>query len=71
LELVLTILVFTTLQEFFLTAKHILRSTPSHGTAAFQKWNEPEVLLNNQLSQCKDEVHKAFCGKGTFIDDVT
>ncbi len=49
-------------QEFFLTTKHILRTTPSHGIAAFQKWNEPEVLLNNQLQQCKNDVHKAFCG---------
>ena len=42
--------------------KHILRMTPSHGTAAFQKWNDAEVVLNNQLQQSKDDVHKAFCG---------
>jgi hypothetical protein len=39
-----------------------MRTTPSHGTAAFQKWGDAEVLLNEQLDQCKEEVHKAFCG---------
>jgi len=47
--------------ELFLTIKHILRTTPSHGVAAFQKWNEAETKLNEQLSKCQEEVHQALC----------
>ena len=48
-------------QEFFLTAKHILRSTPSTGVQAFQKWGQAEVDLNNGLRSTTAEVHKAMC----------
>ena len=47
--------------ELFLTIKHILRTTPSHGVAAFQKWNAAETQLNVQLGQCKEGVHRALC----------
>lgn len=47
--------------ELFLTVKHIMRTTPSHGVEAFQKWNEDEIALNDQLHQCMVEVHKALC----------
>merc|ERR1719419_1567639 len=41
--------------------KHILRSTPGHGTAAFQKWDEDAINLNQTLQDCKYKVHVAFC----------
>merc|ERR1711981_1192705 len=47
--------------ELFLTVKHIMRSTPSHGVAAFLKWNDAESKLNLQLGQCKEDVHRALC----------
>ena len=47
--------------ELFLTIKHILRTTPSHGVAAFQKWNEEEIRLKEQLSKCQTDVHRALC----------
>lgn len=47
--------------ELFLSIKHILRTTPSHGVAAFQKWNAAEKQLNVQLGQCKEDVHRALC----------
>ena len=37
------------IQEFFLMVKHILRTTPSHGVASFQKWTPAEVAFNEQL----------------------
>ncbi len=49
------------MQEFFLGVKHILRSTPSHGVDAFQKWGAEETVLNDALRRCADEVHAAFC----------
>jgi len=50
-----------TANEFFLTAKHYLRTTPSTGVAAFTKWSHQEILLNNNLQKCQDCVHEAFC----------
>ena len=47
--------------ELFLQIKHIMRTTPSHGVAAFQKWNEEETELNEQLRKCKEDVHRALC----------
>jgi len=47
--------------ELFLIIKHILRTTPSHGVAAFQKWNDPEIKLNDQLTKCQEDVHQALC----------
>jgi len=47
--------------ELFLIIKHILRTTPSHGVAAFQKWNEAELKLNEQLTKCQEDVHQALC----------
>ena len=59
-------LIFTNfLQEFFLTVKHILRTTPSHGVASFQKWTPAESAFNEQLIKCTENVHKALCGKSS------
>ena len=50
-----------TINEFFLTVKHFLRSSPSTGVAAFSKWTQDEVELNNKLECAKCNVHKALC----------
>ena len=50
-----------TVGEFFLTVKHIMRSTPGQGTEAFEKWNDDEVALNRHLRNSADVVHRAFC----------
>jgi len=50
-----------TVNELILMIKHILRSTPGHGTAAFQKWDEDAINLNKTLQDCKYKVHVAFC----------
>lgn len=50
-----------TVNEFFLTVKHILRSTPSHGIKAFEKWGPAEVEMNKQLRAATADVHKALC----------
>jgi len=50
-----------TVNELFLTIKHILRSTPGHGIEAFKKWDDDTINLNNQLQDCKYKVHQAFC----------
>merc|ERR1719391_400459 len=50
-----------TVNELFLTIKHILRSTPGHGIEAFKKWDEDTINLNTQLQDCKYKVHQAFC----------
>lgn len=49
------------LQEFFLTVQSILRATASTGVAAFHKWNEEEVALNQRLMDTRSNVHKALC----------
>ena len=51
--------------------KHILRSTPGHGTAAFQKWDEDAINLNKTLQDCKYKVHVAFCGECSNISNKT
>ena len=40
-----------------------MRTTPGHGIAAFKKWSEDEIQLNDSLEECKYKVHSAFCGK--------
>ena len=50
-----------TANEFFLGVKHILRSTPATGVAAFCKWGKDELELNKKLEKCKAGVHAAFC----------
>ena len=47
--------------EFFLTVKHFLRSSPSTGVAAFNKWSTEEVELNRELEATKDKIHRALC----------
>jgi len=47
--------------EFFLTVKHFLRSSPSTGVAAFNKWSTEEVELNRELESTKDKIHRALC----------
>ena len=50
-----------TANEFFLGVKHLLRSTPATGVAAFCKWGKDELELNKKLEKCKAGVHAAFC----------
>jgi len=50
-----------TVNELFLTIKHLMRTTPGHGIAAFKKWGDDEISLNQQLQDCKYKVHQAFC----------
>jgi len=50
-----------TANEFFLGVKHLLRSSPSNGVAAFTKWGPAEMDMNLKLEKCKACVHSAFC----------
>ena len=50
-----------TISEFFLTVKHFLRSSPSAGVAAFNKWSAEEMELNRELEAAKEKVHCALC----------
>ncbi|XP_071809472.1 cysteine--tRNA ligase, cytoplasmic-like [Asterias amurensis] len=50
-----------TVSEFFLNVKAVLRSTPSSGIEAFEKWNEPELKLNEQFQNCRARVNEALC----------
>ena len=50
-----------TVNEFFLTVKHFMRSSPSTGVAAFSKWSQEEIELNIKLETAKTNVHKALC----------
>lgn len=36
------------LQEFFLTVKDIMRTSPASGLDAWDKWNPEEVAFNNK-----------------------
>ncbi|XP_064599613.1 cysteine--tRNA ligase, cytoplasmic-like [Liolophura sinensis] len=47
--------------EFFLVVKDILRNTPSHGIAAFEKWNEVEKNLNSVFLEKCQGVHECLC----------
>ncbi|KAL5007800.1 hypothetical protein ScPMuIL_016606, partial [Solemya velum] len=49
------------LSEFFLTVKDVLRSTPGHGVAAFEKWTNEELTLNKKYLDTRDIVHEAMC----------
>ncbi len=55
-------------QEFFLGVKHIMRSMPSHGVEAFQKWNKEELELNEHLQKATEAVHHALCGKLVLLE---
>ena len=50
-----------TVNEFFLTVKHVMRSNPGQGVAAFRKWGDDESALNNALRSAMDGVHAALC----------
>jgi len=50
-----------TVNEFFLTVKHFMRSSPSTGFAAFTKWTPEEVELNKKLECAKCNIHRALC----------
>lgn len=50
-----------TLNEFFLTVKDCVRSIPSCGSAAWTKWTESEVQLNQKFLRAKNSVHEALC----------
>jgi len=50
-----------TVNEFFLTVKHYLRTSPGTGVEAFSKWSQEEVALQQRLSQTQDAVHLALC----------
>jgi len=50
-----------TVNEFFLSAKHFLRSSPATGVAAFSKWGEEELGLQGRLEAAQAAVHMAMC----------
>ncbi|XP_059166910.1 cysteine--tRNA ligase, cytoplasmic-like isoform X2 [Physella acuta] len=50
-----------TLSEFFLNVKDCVRSVPSSGTAAWSKWTEEEVKLNEKFQAKRQGVHEALC----------
>ena len=50
-----------TVNEFFLTVKHVMRSNPGQGVAAFRKWGADEAALNGALRDAMDGVHDALC----------
>ncbi|XP_046552685.1 cysteine--tRNA ligase, cytoplasmic-like isoform X1 [Haliotis rubra] len=47
--------------EFFLTVKDILRNSPSNGVAAWDKWTQEEITLNERFLQKRDAVNEALC----------
>ena len=47
--------------EFFLSVKHFLRSSPATGVAAFTKWSNDEMELNRELEAAKEKIHCALC----------
>ncbi|XP_038054512.1 cysteine--tRNA ligase, cytoplasmic-like [Patiria miniata] len=50
-----------TVNEFFLNVKAILRDAPSSGPEAFEKWNQPELDLNEKFETCRSKVNEALC----------
>ncbi|XP_060068191.1 cysteine--tRNA ligase, cytoplasmic-like [Ylistrum balloti] len=48
-------------KEFFLTVKDVLRLTPSTGVAAFEKWTDDEVQMNETYLAMRHDVHLALC----------
>lgn len=48
------------MNEFFLNVKDVLRA-PTDITGRFEKWEEPEVELNNSFYERKRLVHEALC----------
>jgi len=49
------------INEFFLTVKHYLRTTPGTGVKAFSKWGPEEINLQTNFCQAQDSVHIALC----------
>ncbi|XP_014668021.1 PREDICTED: cysteine--tRNA ligase, cytoplasmic-like [Priapulus caudatus] len=47
--------------EFFLTVKDIVRSTPSSGVEAFSKWNDAEKDLDAKFHERRSAIHEALC----------
>lgn len=50
-----------TVNEFFLTAKHFMRTTQGTGVEAFSKWSADEIEMNERLVSAKEAVHCALC----------
>ncbi|CAL9702111.1 unnamed protein product [Knipowitschia caucasica] len=48
------------MNEFFLNVKDVLRA-PTDITGRFEKWEEPEVELNNSFYMRKRLIHEALC----------
>ncbi|XP_025084999.1 cysteine--tRNA ligase, cytoplasmic-like [Pomacea canaliculata] len=62
-----------TIKEFFLTIKDLLRTTPSTGVQAWDKWNQEEMTLNNKYQEKRQRVHEALCDNidtRTALDNV-
>merc|ERR1739844_342131 len=49
-----------TVNEFFLTVKQFMSTTPGTGVEAFSKWSEEELELNKKLEKAKEAVHTAL-----------
>ena len=50
-----------TVNEFFLTVKHFMRTTPGTGVEAFTKWSKDELEMNENLEKAKVAIHAALC----------
>merc|ERR1719458_1838602 len=50
-----------TVNEFFLSVKHFMRTCPGTGVAAFAKWGPEEVALQGRLEKAEEGVHLAMC----------
>jgi len=50
-----------TVNEFFLTVKHFMRTTPGTGVEAFSKWTRDEIEMNEKLGKAKEGIHAALC----------
>ena len=50
-----------TVNEFFLSVKHFMRTCPGTGVAAFAKWGPDEVALQGRLEKAEEGVHVAMC----------
>ena len=50
-----------TVNEFFLTVRHFLRTTPGTGVDAFSAWSQDELEMNEKLEKAKEGIHSALC----------
>jgi hypothetical protein len=54
--------------EFFLTVKHFIRTTPRTGVEAFSKWTKDELEMNEKLEKAKEAIYAALCDTRTVLE---